>query len=362
MAPGIVKRFKLESEPVGGTTWPSLLGFWIAEAFSISMHQVASSSISKGLSPGMAIGAVLVGHVLVCIPAMANSYVGCIYGVNFPVLMRSTFGVRGVYFAVFVRGVVACIYRVRYSKLPRRTMHSNNVVSNLALISTFPKPYPTKLACHLGSTALLLPLHHNSIAPPMATCLQAKIPVHGKNDCDANLRAYTVHLGLVATKGFGPTFSKGTHINDGTPVAVVFFQCITTAIGPKATLALNMPDFTRYAKYPKQVFWTQAVGLCVLVTLSGILGVTVTSACQQIYGVTTWNPLQVSVLWENRAAQFFSALCWMFAANSVSFSNDLSLWFPSWINARRGAYVCCVISVAATSWNIQYSAASSLFS
>jgi NCS1 family nucleobase:cation symporter-1 len=146
---------------------------------------------------------------------------------------------------------------------------------------------------------------------------------------------------------------------------IVFFQCVTTTIGPKATLALNMPDFTRYAKYPKQVFWTQAVGLCVLVTLCGILGVTVTSATQQVYGVLTWNPLQVSSLWHNRAAQFFSSLCWMFAvigtnisANSVSFSNDLSLWFPTWINARRGAYVCCIISIAATPWNIQYSAAS----
>jgi len=169
----------------------------------------------------------------------------------------------------------------------------------------------------------------------------------------------------MTAEGFGPTFSKGTHITDGTHVAVVFFQCVTTAIGPKATLALNMPDFTRYAKYPKQVFWTQAFGLCALVTLCGILGVTVTSACQEIYGVTTWNPLQVSTLWGNRAAEFFSALCWMFAvigtnisANSVSFSNDLSLWFPSWINARRGAYVCCIISIAATPWNIQYSAAS----
>jgi NCS1 family nucleobase:cation symporter-1 len=97
-------------------------------------------------------------------------------------------------------------------------------------------------------------------------------------------------------KGFGPTFAKGTHIKDGTPAVIVFFQCVTTTIGPKATLALNMPDFTRYAKYPKQVFWTQAVGLCVLVTLCGILGITVTSATQQVYGVLTWNPLQVSAL------------------------------------------------------------------
>ena len=136
MAPGFLERSKLRAEPEsfgtasGGLssnkdldpvpfeseerkwTWPSLLGFWIAEAFSISMYQVASSSITKGLSPGAAIGAVFVGHVLVCIPAMANGYVGCIYGINFPVLIRSTFGVFGAYFAVFVRGVVACIWYV----------------------------------------------------------------------------------------------------------------------------------------------------------------------------------------------------------------------------------------------------------
>ena len=65
-------------------SWPSLLGFWIAEAFSISMYQVASSSVTKGLSPGLAIIAVLVGHILVCIPAMANGYIGATWGVNFP--------------------------------------------------------------------------------------------------------------------------------------------------------------------------------------------------------------------------------------------------------------------------------------
>lgn len=136
MVPGIFERFRLHGDPSsyscvdGGLpsnkdldpvprdseqrkwTWPSLLGFWIAEAFSISMYQVASSSITKGLSPGLAILAVLVGHLLVCVPAMLNGYVGCIYGINFPVLMRSTFGSHGAYFAVFVRGVVACICKL----------------------------------------------------------------------------------------------------------------------------------------------------------------------------------------------------------------------------------------------------------
>ncbi|KAH7370593.1 NCS1 nucleoside transporter [Rhexocercosporidium sp. MPI-PUGE-AT-0058] len=388
MAPRIVESFKLHTEPgsfasaSGGLpsnkdldpvpfesdertwTWPSLLGFWIAEAFSISMYQVASSSITKGLSPGLAITAVLVGHLLVCIPAMLNGYIGCIYGINFPVLMRSTFGVYGAYFAVFVRGVVACIW------FGTQSFQGGQCIQTMLQaiwpsFKTFPNHIPA--SAHVTSAQMLcfflfiivqLPLLwlHVSKLRFLFMAKTIVMPIFGM----------TLFIwALVAAKGFGPTFSKETSIKDGTPVAVVFFQCVTTTISPKATLALNMPDFTRYAKYPRQVFWTQAVGLCVLVTLCGILGITVTSACQEVYGVTTWNPLQVSLLWENRAAQFFSALCWAFAvigtnisANSVSFSNDLALWFPTWINTRRGAYVCCIISIAATPWNIQYSAAS----
>jgi NCS1 family nucleobase:cation symporter-1 len=106
MTSGLIHRLKLQSEPGSYAnedhglpsnkdldpvprgsperrwTWPSLLGFWIAEAFSISMYQVASSSITKGLSPGLAIGAVLVGHMLVCVPAMANGYIGAVWGIK----------------------------------------------------------------------------------------------------------------------------------------------------------------------------------------------------------------------------------------------------------------------------------------
>jgi hypothetical protein len=211
MASGFVERFRLHTEPgsfasvAGGLasnkdldpvpfkseerkwTWPSLLGFWIAEAFSISMYQVASSSITKGLSPGLAIVAVLVGHLLVCIPAMLNGYVGCIYGINFPVLMRSTFGIYGAYFAVFVRGVVACICkflaipaifqprligcRVRSSELSGGTMHSDNAASNLAIFQDFPKPHSSQCTCHFSTDALFLPLHYHPAASTLASRL-----------------------------------------------------------------------------------------------------------------------------------------------------------------------------------------------
>ncbi|EME38986.1 hypothetical protein DOTSEDRAFT_160813 [Dothistroma septosporum NZE10] len=368
---GVATNKDLEPVPLGSPertwTWPSLLGFWIAEAFSISMYQVSSTSVSKGLNPGLAILAVIVGHALVCVPAMLNGWVGAILGINFPVYCRSAFGMHGSYFAVFVRGVVAVIWfgtqsfqggqclQIIISAIWPSFNHFPNRIPESAHVTS------AELLCFFLFIIIQLPLLYLHVSS-LRFLFMAKtfiMPVFG----------LTLFIwALVAANGFGPTFSRPTRITDGTPVVVVFFQCVTTAIGPKATLALNMPDFTRYAKYPRQVFWTQAVGLMVLVTMCGVLGATVTSAAEVVYGVSAkqaWNPLYVATLWDNRAAQFFAGLCWAFAvigtnisANSVSFSNDLSLWFPRYINTRRGAYVCATLSIAAVPWYIQYSAKS----
>ena len=297
---------------------------------------------------------------------------------------------RGSYFAVFVRGVVAVIWFGTYHKSPHLRMKRRESLTRggrtgtqsfqggqclaTMLSAIWPSfahwPNHLPASAHVTSAELLcfflfliiqapLLYLHVSTLRYLFMAKTVIMPIFG-------IVLFT--WALVAAKGFGPTFSKPTVITDGTPVAVVFFQCVTTAIGPKATLALNMPDFTRYAKNPREVFWTQAVGLMILVTMCGLLGATVTSAAEVVYGVSAkqaWNPLFVITLWENRAAQFFAALCWAFAvigtnisANSVSFSNDLSLWFPRYVNNRRGAFICAFLSIGAVPWYIQYSAKS----
>jgi NCS1 family nucleobase:cation symporter-1 len=157
--------------------------------------------------------------------------------------------------------------------------------------------------------------------------------------------------------GFGPVFSKPTHITNGMPVTAVFFSAFTSAIAPKATLALNVCDFTRYAKNSRTVIWTNIFSLSILLTLCAILGVVVTSATQVIYGAATWNPLQVSMLMHNRAAQFFSALMWGFAvfstnisANSTAVANDLMVFAPKYINIRRGQYICAILGLVTCPW------------
>ena len=49
-------------------------------------------------------------------------------------------------------------------------------------------------------------------------------------------------------------------------------------VGFWATVALNIPDFTRYAKARGRRCWGQALGLPTTMTLFSFIGVAVTSA------------------------------------------------------------------------------------
>lgn len=90
--------------------WYSVGGFWISEGFQIPILQMAGSLIANGLSPGMAMGAIVLGTCLVMIPCALTGYVGAKTGVNYPVMNRACWGLEGSKFAVAVRGVVAIFW------------------------------------------------------------------------------------------------------------------------------------------------------------------------------------------------------------------------------------------------------------
>ncbi|THH12505.1 hypothetical protein EW146_g7628 [Bondarzewia mesenterica] len=355
--------------PDGPRKWGKfhLLGYWIAEAFGIRLFiasykfTVASSAVAGGLSPGATIGAVFLGHVLVSIACACNGWVGATYGINFPVYARGSFGIRGTAVAVVCRAVAAIVWFGTQTYQGGQCVH----VMLRAIWPSF-KAFPNHLpaSAHVTSSQLLcflyvflLPLLwiHISKLRYLFAVKVVIMPIFG-------FALFGWAVGRA--HGFGPVFSQGTHVS-GTPTAIVFFSAMTSAIAPKATLALNIADFTRYAKSPRDVVWTNIFSLAIPVTLCAILGVVVTSATQVIYGVSTWNPLQVAELWDSRAAQFFAAFCWALAviatnisANSTAVGNDLAILFPSYINVRRGQYLCAIIGVAACPWIVQNSAKS----
>ena len=78
-------------------------------------------------------------------------------------------------------------------------------------------------------------------------------------------------------------------------------------------------------------------------TLIYFLGVVLAASSQVVYGHVVWNPLEIVLLWDNRAAKFFVGLIWAFATiianvttNSLASGNDLMGLFPGYLNLRRG--------------------------
>ena len=73
----------------------------------------------------------------------------------------------------------------------------------------------------------------------------------------------------------------------------IFPGAVTASVGYWATLSLNIPDFTRYARSQRSQMIGQAIGLPPTMTAFAFIGVAVTSATLLIYGEAIPNPVDL---------------------------------------------------------------------
>src|ERR1051326_8700232 len=78
--------------------------------------------------------------------------------------------------------------------------------------------------------------------------------------------------------GLGPVLSAPSKFQTTSDFIRFFIPSLTGMVGFWATVALNIPDFTRYAKSQKAQAMGQALGLPAAMTLYSFIGVAVTSA------------------------------------------------------------------------------------
>ena len=91
-------------------------------------------------------------------------------------------------------------------------------------------------------------------------------------------------------------------------------------VGFWATLSLNIPDFSRYAKTQRDQIIGQALGLPLTMALYSFIGVAVTSATTIIYGKTIWDPVDVLTRFKNPAVLVLAmlALCIATLATNIA--------------------------------------------
>jgi NCS1 family nucleobase:cation symporter-1 len=131
--------------------------------------------------------------------------------------------------------------------------------------------------------------------------------------------------------GAGPIFSQRSTLS-GSAKSWAWVYGLNIAIAGKTTLALNMPDLTRYSRRASDTYWQMLFIPLVYFTFS-LIGIIVASAGQVIYGKLYWDPTMIIGLWTNRAAAFFAAFAFGLATLGTNISTNSSILSSAFIDA-----------------------------
>jgi nucleobase:cation symporter-1, NCS1 family len=169
--------------------------------------------------------------------------------------------------------------------------------------------------------------------------------------------------------GLGYVLSQSTRLQTThVPFWQLFPAALTANVGYWATLSLNIPDFTRYARSQRSQVLGQALGLPATMTAFAFIGVAVTSATIVIFGEAIWDPVTLIARIGNPAVIIAGALVVLLAqlttnmaANVVSPANDFSSLAPRRINYVTGGLITAVIGILMMPWKLYADAAAYIF-
>ncbi len=331
-------------------TWGTYnyLSLWVAMSVCIPTYMLASGLIAGGMNWWQAVGTILLGNLIVLAPMLLNAHAGTKYGIPFPVLVRASFGVRGANVPAILRALVACGW------FGIQTWIGGQAIQSMANI-LWPglSASPTSIwICFFAFWLLNMLVIWRGIET--IRFLEAV-------GAPFMLGIGVLLLWWITQKagGFGPVLSAPSKFQSTGEFFRFFVPSLTAMVGFWATVALNIPDFTRYAKSQKAQMVGQAIGLPTAMTLYAFIGVAVTSASVVLFGEAIWDPValigrfnQPVIALIALVAILIATLNTNVAANVVSPSNDFSNLRPRLISFRTGGLITGVIGVLMMPWKL----------
>jgi len=168
--------------------------------------------------------------------------------------------------------------------------------------------------------------------------------------------------------GMGPVLHAPSKFHSTAEFFRLFFPSLTGMVGFWATVALNIPDFTRYAKSQRAQMVGQVLGLPTAMTLYSFIGVAVTSASVILFGEPIWDPVALLGRFHQPLVAFIALIALLLAtlntnvaANVVSPSNDFSNLRPSLISFRTGGLITGFVGILMMPWKLMTSYSSYIF-
>ncbi|MEJ7805124.1 MAG: NCS1 family nucleobase:cation symporter-1 [Telluria sp.] len=339
--------------------WYHFAALWVGMVMCIPAYTLSASLIEGGMSAYQAVMTVFLANAIVLLPMLLIGHAGTKYGIPYAVLARCSFGTTGARIPALMRAIVACgWYGIQ------TWFGGSMIYTLLGVMMGAPIGGDNIAGLGINGAQLLCFLGFWAI--------QFWYIVHGMESI-RKLETWTaplkiiicfVLLGWVYNKagGFGPLLDQPSQFVEGGKKAgqfwSVFWPSLTAMVGFWATLALNIPDFTRFAKTQRDQIIGQSVGLPVPMGLLAMLAVIVTSATVVLYGKAIWDPVDLASRMTGAAVLIalivllIDTVSVNLAANLVGPAYDFSSLAPKQISYRTGGYITAGIALVMMPWKI----------
>lgn len=332
-------------------TWSrwNVASLWVGMAICVPTYTLGGVLTAYfGLSVSEALWTILIANVVVLIPLTLNAYPGTRYGIPCPVVLRASFGIIGSNVPSLIRALVACGW------FGVQTLFGG-IAIHLMLSALFDG------WAALGGTGEVLGFF-------IFWTLNIAVVIRGSESIK-HLEALAAPLLLVVAIGLivwampkvsmSEVLAVPANRPEGAPFAGYFMAALTAMVGFWATLSLNIPDFSRFARSQRSQVIGQIIGLPLTMFLFSGLGVILTSASMSLVGETISDPINLIGRIDNPVWVVLSMLMIILAtistntaANIVSPTNSFQNIAPRYINENRGVMITGIIGILLMSWEL----------
>ena len=335
-------------------TWGTydFAALWIGLSIVTTTYTLASGLIAAGMTWWQGLLTVSLGNLIVLIPMLLNAHPGTKYGIPFPVLVRSSFGIRGANVAAMARALVACGWFGIQTWIGALAIDAlmATLWSGWADVGA---PQGDRVRGLLADPAGDHPARDRG--HPLARA-------HRRAAADRR-QPRAADLGLRRRRRDQQRVLRASSklVTDDQSFWSLFAPGLAANIGYWITLSLNIPDFTRYAKDQKSQIVGQSIAMPLTMTAFSFLGIAVTAATIVVYGEAIWDPVALVarllgdlpvLLVLAMIVIVIAQLSTNMAANVVSPSNDFSNLSPRQISFRAGGVITAVIGIVSLPWKL----------
>ncbi|KAL4578789.1 hypothetical protein LXL04_014920 [Taraxacum kok-saghyz] len=340
-----------------------MASLWVGLVVGVPTYYLAGSLVDLGMSWWQGILTVVTANIITFVTLGLTGHPGTRYGIPFPVLARSAFGIHGAHIPTLLRGLVACGWYGIETWIGGEAIFL--LLPNSIKKSSFSNAIPW-----LGTSPI-------EFACFLVFWLAQLVVVIKGMDGIRQLEKYSAPILILLTSallvwayvnagGFGQVLSMSSRLSSS-EFWSLFFPSLTANVSFWATLALNIPDFTRYAKSQKDQIIGQA-GLPILMGAFTFVGLAVTASTQVIFGRVISNPIEllgeiggVTTMILSIIGITLATITTNIAANVVAPANALVNLSPSLFTFRRGALLTALLGIAFQPWRLLQSSESFVY-